>query len=40
MSFAFGIKTANWTRLNEADQQQGAEGREKFRLIFSASMMF
>jgi hypothetical protein len=40
MSFAFGIKTANWTRLNEADQQQGAEGREKFRLIFSASMLF
>lgn len=40
MSVAVGVKTANRTRLNEAEQQQGAEGREKFRLIFSASMVF
>lgn len=40
MSFAFGIKKAAWTRLNEAAQQQGSEGKEKYRLIFSASMLF
>lgn len=40
MSFAFGLKKAVWTRLNESSQQQGAEGKEKYRLIFSASMLF
>lgn len=40
MSFAFGIKKPVWTRLNESSDQQGAEGKEKYRLIFSASMMF
>lgn len=40
MSFAVGIKKPAWTKLNESSQQQGAEGKEKFRLIFSASMMF
>ena len=40
MSFAFGIKTPIWTDLNESDQQQGAEGKERYRLIFSASMLF
>lgn len=40
MSFAFGIKSPAWTRLNEGAQQQGAEGKEKYRLIFSASMLF
>lgn len=40
MSFAVGFKKPVWTRLNESDQQQGAEGKEKYRLIFSASMMF
>lgn len=40
MSFAFGIKKPIWTRLNESSDQQGAEGKEKYRLIFSASMMF
>ena len=39
-SFAVGIKTPVLTNLNEEDQQQGAEGKEKYRLIFSASMMF
>jgi hypothetical protein len=39
MSFAFGVKKAAWTRLNEAGQQQGSEGKEKYRLIFSASTM-
>ncbi len=40
MSFALGVKKPVWTRLNEADQQQGSEGREKYRLIFSASCLF
>jgi len=40
MSFAFGYKKPAWTNLNESSQQQGAEGKEKYRLIFSASMMF
>lgn len=41
MSFAFGIKTPAWKRLNEVTGiQQGSEGKEKYRLIFSASMLF
>ncbi|MDD5058270.1 MAG: hypothetical protein PHQ60_10380 [Sideroxydans sp.] len=40
MSFALGYKVPVWTKLNEADQQQGAEGKEKYRLIFSASQLF
>jgi hypothetical protein len=40
MSFAVGFKKAVWTKLNESSDQQGAEGKEKYRLIFSASMMF
>lgn len=40
MSFALGVKTPVWKHLNEADQQQGAEGREKYRIIFSASLLF
>lgn len=40
LSFAVGVKKAVWTKLNESGDQQGAEGKEKFRVIFSASMMF
>jgi hypothetical protein len=40
MSFAFGIKKPAWTRLNESSLQQGAEGKEKYRLIFSGSILF
>ncbi|WP_296752996.1 transporter [Thiobacillus sp.] len=40
MSFALGVKKPVWTRLNERGQQQGAEGKEKYRLIFSASLLF
>ncbi|MDO9244295.1 MAG: hypothetical protein Q7U32_10870, partial [Rhodocyclaceae bacterium] len=40
MSFAIGVKKPVWTKLNESSQQQGAEGKEKYRLIFSASMTF
>jgi len=39
-SFALGIKKPVWTRLNESSEQQGAEGKEKWRLIFSASWLF
>jgi len=37
---AFGVKKAVWTHLNEEDQQQGAEGKERYRLIFSISTLF
>ena len=40
MSFAFGLKKPVWTKLNESSDQQGAEGKEKRRLIFSASLLF
>lgn len=40
MSFAFGVKKAVWTSLNESASQQGAEGKEKYRLIFSGSLLF
>lgn len=41
MSFAAGIKRPISARLNEVTSlQQGAEGTEKYRLIFSASMLF
>jgi hypothetical protein len=39
-SFALGVKKPVWTRLNESSEQQGAEGKEKYRLVFSASLMF
>jgi hypothetical protein len=40
-SFAFGVKTPVWKRLNEATSpQQGSEGKENYRLIFSASTLF
>jgi hypothetical protein len=40
MSFAFGIKKPAWTQLNESALQQGSEGKEKYRLIFSGSILF
>ena len=39
IAFAFGFKKPVWTRLNEPDRQQDAEGKEKYRLTFSASML-
>jgi hypothetical protein len=39
-SFALGFKKPVWTRLNESSEQQGAEGKEKYRLVFSASLLF
>jgi hypothetical protein len=38
-SFALGYKKAVWTRLNESELQQGAEGKEEYRIIFSASYL-
>jgi len=40
LSFALGLKKPAWTRLNESGLQQGAEGKEKYRLILSASLLF
>ena len=40
MSLAIGMKKAAWTKLNESDLQQGAEGKEKYRLIVSGSILF
>lgn len=40
VSFAFGIKRPVSKRLNEEDQQQGAEGKEDYRLVFSVSALF
>jgi len=40
MSFAVGIKKPAWSALNESDQQQGGEGKERYRLVFSASLLF
>ena len=40
VSFALGVKLPTWTDLNEEDEQQGAEGKEDYRLIFSVSALF
>lgn len=40
MSLAIGVKKPAWTRLNESSRQQGAEGKEKYRLIVSGSVLF
>jgi hypothetical protein len=40
VSLAFGVKLPVWTRLNEEDEQQGGEGTEDYRLIFSLSALF
>ena len=40
LSFALGVKVPVWTDLNEESEQQGAEGKEDYRLIFTASALF
>lgn len=40
MSAAFGVKLPAWTHLNEENEQQGGEGTEDYRLIFSFSALF
>lgn len=37
---AVGAKRPVWTDLNEKNEQQGAEGKERYRLIFSISTLF
>ncbi len=39
-SIALGVKRPVWTDLNEESQQQGAEGREDYRLVLSGSVLF
>jgi hypothetical protein len=40
VSVALGVKLPAWTDLNEEDEQQGAEGKENYRVIFSMSALF
>jgi hypothetical protein len=40
LSFALGVKLPAWIDLNEEDEQQGAEGKENYRVIFSVSALF
>jgi len=41
VTMGVGVKKAVWTaRLNEGGEQQGAEGKERYRLIFSMSSLF
>ena len=39
-SLGLGVKMPIWSRLNEASQQQGAEGKEKYRLVATWSVLF
>lgn len=39
-SLGLAVKKPIWTRLNEESQQQGSEGKEKFRLVMTFSAMF
>jgi hypothetical protein len=38
-SVALAYKKPVWTRLNESDLQQGAEGKERYRLLLTASWL-
>ncbi len=40
VSAAAGIKLPVWTRLNEEELQQGSEGKERYRLLFTFSTLF
>jgi len=40
VSVALGVKKPVWTDLNEEADQQGSEGRERYRIVFSASVLF
>ncbi len=40
ISAALGVKLPVWTKLNEEDEQQGSEGKEDYRVIFSFSALF
>jgi hypothetical protein len=38
-SVGLGVKVPVWTDLNEADEQQGAEGKERYRALFTFSTL-
>jgi hypothetical protein len=38
-SIGIGVKVPTWTDLNEEDEQQGAEGKEEFRALFTFSTL-
>lgn len=40
VSLAAGVKFPAWTDLNEEAEQQGAEGKEDYRLVLTASWLF
>lgn len=40
MSFAVGLKKPVWTRLNEGYRQQDSDGKERYRITFSAMLFF
>jgi hypothetical protein len=40
MSLGLALKKPVWTDLNEESQQQGAEGKEKYRFIATFSALF
>jgi hypothetical protein len=40
MSAALGLKVPVWTDLNEDEMQQGAEGKEEYRLECTVSILF
>ncbi len=39
MSLGLAVKKPVWAALNEEDQQQGAQGREAYRLIATCSVL-
>jgi len=39
-SLAFGVKVPTWTDLNEEGDQQGCEGKERYRLVATLSILF
>jgi len=40
LSLGLGVKVPVWTDLNEEDEQQGGEGTEDYRFLFTFSVMF
>lgn len=40
VSVAAGVKLPVWTNLNEESEQQGGEGTEDYRFIFTFSVLF
>jgi hypothetical protein len=39
VSFAAGVKVPVWTNLNEEEDQQGAEGKERYRFVATLSIL-